>query len=162
MKTIILSLVSLLLGSVLLTPASAQTEPDKRKKQFNLQSGLALQGYDPVAYFTQHKAVKGTAANAYSHQGVTYRFANAQHLEAFKENPAQYEPTYGGWCAYAMGATGEKVEIDPETFKITDGKLNLFYNKFFNNTLPKWNKDEANLKAKADASWSKFYKPAGA
>ncbi|MBD0259915.1 MAG: YHS domain-containing protein [Cytophagales bacterium] len=162
MKTILLSLVSLLMGSALLTPASAQTEPDHRKKQFNLESGLALQGYDPVAYFTQHKAVKGTAAYAYSHQGVTYRFASAGHLEAFKANPARYEPAYGGWCAYAMGATGEKVEIDPETFKITDGRLNLFYNKFFNNTLPKWNKDEANLKGKADASWSKFYKPAGA
>lgn len=162
MKTILLSLVSLLMGSALLTPAVAQTEPENRKKQFNLESGLALQGYDPVAYFTQNKAVKGTAANACSHQGVTYRFANARHLEAFKANPAQYEPAYGGWCAYAMGATGEKVEIDPETFKITDGKLNLFYNKFFNNTLPKWNKDEANLKGKADASWSKFYKPAGA
>jgi hypothetical protein len=61
-----------------------------------------------------------------------------------------------------MGATGEKVDIDPETFKITDGRLNLFYNKFFNNTLPKWNKDEANLRQKADASWGKFYKPAGA
>jgi YHS domain-containing protein len=162
MKTFLLYLVSILTGSVLLTPASAQTEPDKRKKQFNLESGLALQGYDPVAYFSQHKAVKGTAANSYAHQGVTYRFASTQNLEAFKGNPAKYEPAYGGWCAYAMGATGEKVDIDPETFKITDGKLNLFYNKFFNNTLPKWNKDEANLKRKADASWATFYKPAGA
>jgi YHS domain-containing protein len=162
MKTILLYLVSILTGSALLTPALAQTEPDKRKKQFNLESGLALQGYDPVAYFTQNKAVKGTPANAYSHQGITYRFASAQHLEAFKANPGKYEPAYGGWCAYAMGATGEKVDIDPETFKITDGRLNLFYNKFFNNTLPKWNKDEANLKGKADASWGKFYKPAGA
>ena len=162
MKTILLYLVSMLAGSALLTPALAQTQPDQRKKQFNLESGLALQGYDPVAYFTQNKALKGTPANAYAHQGVTYRFANARHLEAFKQNPAKYEPAYGGWCAYAMGATGEKVEIDPQTFKITDGRLNLFYNKLFNNTLPKWNKDEANLKGKADASWGKFYKPAGA
>jgi YHS domain-containing protein len=149
MKTLLLYLVSILAGSAMLTPALAQTEPDKRKKQFNLESGVALQGYDPVAYFTQNKAVKGTPANTYAHQGVTYRFASTQHLEAFKANPAKYEPAYGGWCAYAMGATGEKVDIDPETFKITDGRLNLFYNKFFNNTLPKWNKDEANLKGKA-------------
>jgi hypothetical protein len=56
-----------------------------------------------------------------------------------------------------MGATGEKVDFDPGTFKILNGKLYLFYNKFFNNTLPKWNKDEASLKAKADVNWKKFY-----
>jgi hypothetical protein len=55
-----------------------------------------------------------------------------------------------------MGAAGEKVEVDPETFKITDGKLFLFYHTFINNTLTKWNKDEPNLHKKADASWSKF------
>jgi YHS domain-containing protein len=161
MKTLFLYLVSMVAGSVLLTPASAQTEADKRKKQFNLESGLALQGYDPVAYLTQNKAVKGTAANVFAHQGVTYRFASAKNLETFKQNPAGFEPQYGGWCAYALGATGEKVDIDPETFKVIDGKLYLFYNKFFNNTLPKWNKDEANLRKKADASWAKFYKTDG-
>ena len=61
-----------------------------------------------------------------------------------------------GWCAYAMGAKGEKVEVDPETFKIVDGKLYLFYNKFFNNTLESWNKDEARLRSNADKNWSKI------
>lgn len=162
MKKLILYLVGVIAGSVMITPAVAQTEADARKKQFNQEAGLAIGGYDPVAYFTQHKAVKGTAANAYTHQGVTYRFASAKHLETFKQSPAKYEPAYGGWCAYAMGATGEKVEIDPETFKVKDGKLYLFYNQFFNNTLPKWNKDEANLQKKADANWTKVYPPAGA
>lgn len=74
----------------------------------------------------------------------------------FLKNPASYEPQYGGWCAYAMGANGEKVEINPETFKIVDGKLNLYYNAFFNNTLKSWNKDEGNLKKKADANWKKI------
>jgi hypothetical protein len=55
-----------------------------------------------------------------------------------------------------MGANGEKVEIDPATFKLFDGKLYLFYNKYFNNTKKKWDKDEANLKTKADANWAKF------
>jgi hypothetical protein len=73
--------------------------------------------------------------------------------DAFIKNPAAYEPQYGGWCAYAMGASGEKVEIDPETFKVADNKLYLFYNAYFNNTLPKWNKDEKNLKSKADQNW---------
>ncbi len=69
-----------------------------------------------------------------------------------------YEPQYGGWCAYAMGNSGEKVEVDPETYKIVDGKLYLFYNKYFTNTLKSWNKDEAKLKSKADESWKNFYK----
>jgi hypothetical protein len=55
-----------------------------------------------------------------------------------------------------MGDKGEKVEVDPGTFKIVDGKLYLFYNKFFNNTLKDWNKDEARLKANADKSWAKL------
>jgi hypothetical protein len=57
-----------------------------------------------------------------------------------------------------MGSAGEKVEINPETFKIIDGKLYLFYNAYFNNTLKSWNKAEASLKAKADANWKKFIK----
>jgi hypothetical protein len=55
-----------------------------------------------------------------------------------------------------MGAKGEKVEVDPETFKIVNGKLFLFYNAYFNNTLKSWNKDEANLNRKADANWKKI------
>ncbi|MGF7214926.1 YHS domain-containing protein [Spirosoma lacussanchae] len=133
-----------------------QSDPTVRKKHFNLDKGVAIQGYDPVAYFTQNKAVKGSAAHTFTHRNVTYRFASAANLKAFQENPGQYEPQYGGWCAYAMGAAGEKVEVDPETFKITDGKLFLFYHTFINNTLTKWNKDEPALHRKADASWSKL------
>jgi YHS domain-containing protein len=119
----------------------------------NLEKGLALQGYDPVSYFTAHKAVKGNKELAFQHQGATYYFSSAANKNLFAANPAAYEPQYGGWCAYAMGATGEKVEIDPETFKILDGKLYVFYNRLFNNTLPKWNEDEAALKSKADKNW---------
>jgi YHS domain-containing protein len=137
--------------------ASAQAQTDVRKKQFNLDNaGLAIEGYDPVAYFTQQKAVEGKKEISLTNDGVTYHFATTQDRDLFKANPAKYEPQYGGWCAYAMGATGKKVEIDPGTFKLLDGKLYLFYNKFFNNTKKSWDKDEANLKAKADANWAKF------
>ena len=64
------------------------------------------------------------------YNGTTYRFISQQNREEFAKNPARYEPQYGGWCAYAMGKQGEKVEVDPETFKILDGKLFLFYNKY--------------------------------
>ena len=142
----------ILLGGI----ALAQHE-ETRKKQYNLESsGLAIQGYDPVAYFTLNKALEGKKDFSTSYNGVIYRFASKQNKDEFARNPARYEPQYGGWCAYAMGKKGEKVEIDPETFKIVNGKLYLFYNKFFNNTLKSWNQDETRLKTQADHNWMKF------
>lgn len=128
----------------------------KRTKQFNLESSLAIQGYDPVAYFKANKAVKGKKEYSYAFEGVTYHFATKENKDDFQKLPQKYEPQYGGWCAYAMGSSGDKVEINPETFKIIDGKLYLFYNAFFNNTLKSWNKDEKNLKSKADSNWKKI------
>lgn len=137
--------------------AIAQDPSVLRKKEFNLDGNTAIDGYDPVAYFKENKAVKGKKDLAVSHQGVIYYFSSVENKEEFKKNPSHYEPEYGGWCAYAMGAKGEKVSIDPETFKILNGKLYLFYNRFFNNTLKSWNKEESTLKPAADASWKKIY-----
>lgn len=133
-----------------------QTSIDERKLAFNLDKyNVAIQGYDPVSYF-EGKAQKGNANLYFFYKGVRYEFASQQHLELFKTTPEKYEPAYGGWCAYAMGATGEKVEIDPTKFKVKDGKLYLFYYSIVNNTLNKWNADEANLKPKADNNWKKL------
>ncbi len=136
----------------------AQDAAALRKKKFNLEKGgVAIQGYDPVAYFKQNEAKEGTKDMAVSYQGIVYYFSSAENKAAFLKEPAKYEPEYGGWCAYAMGAKGDKVEIDPETFKIISGKLFLFYNKYLNNTLKTWNKDENNLHAKADVNWQKTF-----
>lgn len=145
----------LLLFMTLAFSAFSQT-PEIRKKQYNLSNNLAISGYDPVAYFTSKKAIKGKSTYSVIEKNVTYYFSSKENLETFVKNPSAYEPEYGGWCAYAMGATGEKVPVDPETFKIVNNKLYLFYNRFFNNTLKDWNKDEANLKSKADIAWKKF------
>lgn len=150
-----LSLITLALISF---SAPAQDASAIRKKHFNTDAGIAIQGYDPVAYFTQNKAVKGSKEMAVSHSGIVYYFSSVQNKEAFKAAPYKYEPEYGGWCAYAMGHTGEKVTIDPETFKILNGKLYLFYNRFFTNTLKDWNKNEASLKKSADANWAGLFK----
>ncbi|TKC01996.1 YHS domain-containing (seleno)protein [Pedobacter cryotolerans] len=151
MKTIIA--ITMLLFSV--NSAFAQTA--KRVKHFNVEkSTLAIDGYDPVSYFTSNKAVKGKSNIVAVYDGITYRFASEQNRAAFKANPAKYEPQFGGWCAYAMGDNGEKVSINPETFKIVNGKLYLFYNKFFNNTLKDWNENENELKQKAEKNWTKF------
>lgn len=136
---------------------SAHAQNNQRKKHFNTdKSALALSGYDPVAYFTLKKAVEGKKEISYSVDGITYYFASVQNRDLFKVNPAKYEPQFGGWCAYAMGENGDKVTVDPETFKVLNGKLYLFYNKYFNNTLKDWNKNEAQLKQKADQNWTKF------
>ena len=125
-------------------------------KKYNLENGIAIQGYDPVAYFTSAKAIEGKKNFQAKHLGATYLFSSAKNRDLFKADPTKYEPQYGGWCAYAMGESGEKVEVDPYTFKVLKGKLYLFYNAYFNNTLKKWDKDENNLKKKADTNWSKI------
>ncbi|POY41321.1 YHS domain protein [Flavobacterium alvei] len=145
-----------MLGLISLTSFSQNDA--KRIAQFNLENKVAIQGYDPVAYFKQNKAVKGKNELTASYMGVVYKFSSAENKAVFLKNPANFEPQFGGWCAFAMGDSGDKVEINPETFKIMDGKLYLFYNAFFNNTLKNWNKNEANLKAKAENNWRKIYK----
>ncbi|MFM6926074.1 MAG: YHS domain-containing (seleno)protein [Ferruginibacter sp.] len=151
----LLSFVALVMISLSTT---AQDASALRKKHFNLDEGVAIKGYDPVAYFTQNKAVKGKKELSVIYQGVLYNFSSVENKEAFKAAPFKYEPEYGGWCAYAMGNTGEKVSVDPETFKIVNGKLYLFYNRFFTNTLKDWNKNEAVLKKNADSNWPKLFK----
>lgn len=128
------------------------------KKHFNLQKGIALEGYDAVSYFNSNKPIKGKSSIQASSEGVVYYFASETNKSLFVQNPEKYKPQYGGWCAYAMGNSGEKVEVDPETFKILNGKLYLFYNAYFNNTLTSWNKNESALKNKADANWKSIFK----
>lgn len=133
---------------------SAQSS-DYALEHYNIKSGLAINGYDPVAYFTENKAVEGKSTIKYTIKGVTYRFASESNKKLFIADPVKYEPAYGGYCAYAM-AFGDKVKIDPETFKVKDGRLFLFYNFNFTNTLKKWNKDETKLYGKAEDAWKKI------
>lgn len=149
--------VFIVMAMCFVTTASV-AQASLRTKHFNLEKGLAIQGYDPVSYFTQSKALKGSAQFQYNYEGVVYRFASQPNLDLFKQNPQKYEPQYGGWCAYAMGASGEKVEVDPETFKVVNGKLYLFYHSWVNNTLLKWNEDENHLLPTADKNWKSISK----
>lgn len=128
----------------------------ERENHFNLEKGIAIQGYDPVAYFS-NRAIKGEKKISTNYKGVVYYFSSEVNKNTFLQNPIKYEPQYGGWCAFAMGDYGKKVEINPETYKIVNGKLYLFYNSYLNNTLKSWNKDETNLKKKADHNWSKIF-----
>jgi YHS domain-containing protein len=120
--------------------------------QYNLdKTGLAIQGYDPVSYFTG-KPVEGKKEFATKFGGATYCFADARNQDAFLAAPDNYLPAYGGWCATAM-ALGKKVEISPGNYKITDGRLFLFYKNFISNALSDWNKDEPESTKAADKHW---------
>ncbi|KMQ66506.1 YHS domain protein [Chryseobacterium angstadtii] len=124
-------------------------------QHLNHKNGIANYGYDVVSYFSG-KPQEGSSKNKVKHMGAEYYFASSQNKAAFQKDPNKYLPQYGGYCAFAMGDTGEKMEINPKTYKITDGKLYLFYNKWFTNTLPSWNKDEKNLIIKANKNWKKL------
>jgi len=145
---IILSLLVLALTSIHVFSQSDAL----RKEHFNLKKNIAIGGYDPVSYF-DGKPLEGESAIKWVYKNITYQFASTSNLAKFKLNPDKYEPAYGGWCAYAMGDSGEKVKIDPETFKVMDGKLYLFYNFWGNNTLDDWKKNEKKLKEDADHNW---------
>lgn len=145
-------------------PALPDTPGDDARPeiaQLNLEKGLALEGYDPVAYFPEggSKPLKGKKGITTVYRGVTYRFASEAHRDLFLKAPAGHEPTYGGWCAYAM-AEGEKVEVDPESFLVEDGKLRLFYKSFFTDTRKKWLADEdGKLAVEADREWKQIIDP---
>ncbi len=153
-KTVLFS--SLLWALLSFGMAAQELDEATRKKHFELEDGIGLQGYDPVSYFTEKEPKKGSKKIEATYKSVTYRFASEANKATFLADPAKYEPAYGGWCAYAFAANGNKMQPDAETYKISDGKLYLFYNSFFNNTLPKWNEDEANMKKKANEVWQKI------
>ena len=148
------SFVIMFLTFFMVSQASGQTE-EQRRKQFNVSKNMALGGFDPVSYF-DGKPAEGSSDIKTSYKGLIYQFSSRTNLTKFNAAPEKYEPAYGGWCAYAMGETGEKVKIDPETYTILDGKLYLFYNFWGNNTLEDWKRNEKKLKEVADSNWRKI------
>ncbi|MBY0517323.1 MAG: hypothetical protein K2P81_10465 [Bacteriovoracaceae bacterium] len=121
-------------------------------KKDNIQEGYGAAGYDLVSYIQDLKAEAGSKTYSASYNGTVYLFKSVEHKTEFLKSPSLYLPQYGGWCAYAM-ADNDNVEVDPKTFKVIEGKLYLFYNGLWGNTLNKWNKDEVGLKKKADKNW---------
>jgi len=126
---------------------AAQAEPAIYTGVF---SDTALQGYDPVAYFTDGAPVKGSKDFTTEYKGATFQFASAANRDAFLADPTAYAPQYGGYCAWAM-ADGKYAKGDAKHWKIVDGKLYLNYNASISK---KWNADIPGFIEKADAEWS--------
>ncbi len=121
------------------------------------KKGLGIQGYDPVSYFKSDKPSMGDEKFKVKQGETTYLFANETNKQEFLKDPQKYEPQYGGWCAYAVADSKNKVEIDPKSYVIQDGRLLLFYNGFFADTRKKWlntkNKDAKTYLKEADNNW---------
>ncbi|MGF6177331.1 YHS domain-containing (seleno)protein [Ensifer sp. 4252] len=114
--------------------------------------GVAIMGYDTVAYFTEGKATKGSEKFSYEWLGTPWHFANAKHREMFISEPLKYTPQYGGYCAGEVIYGSVTVNIDPEAFKIIDGKLYLIYDKKHAEGFAANAEDAV---AKADGNWPK-------
>jgi YHS domain-containing protein len=140
MKTLLLYFTSLLACSAL-AGAAELVNIDK--------TGLALQGYDPVAYFTDGKPVKGSPEFTANYKGARYQFVSLQHRDMFNQAPAKYAPQFGGFCGYAA-SINKLAPIEVEYFQVLHDRLILQHNK---KAWDLWHKDvEGNLK-KADANW---------
>ncbi|MCU0925767.1 MAG: YHS domain protein [Hydrogenophaga sp.] len=111
--------------------------------------GVAVQGYDPVAYFLMSKPVKGVPEFSATWNGATYWFASASHRDTFQADPARYEPQYGGYCAFGV-AQGAKPDIDPHAFAVVDGKL---YLNLSPGVQKRWQADIPGHIQKANQNW---------
>lgn len=123
---------------------------------YNLpSSGVAIEGYCPVAYFAVNKPVKGKPEHASTYKGVTYHFVSEDAKRTFEADPERFLPAFGGWCAFGM-TVKDKFPVDPHNFKIVDGKLMLFLKNRDIDALQLWNKgDEKKNVAKAMDHWRK-------
>ena len=151
----LLTISAILLFSI----AHSNAQIGARQNNFNLEKGMvALQGYDPVGYFTQKKAIKGKKEFALNVMGVNYWFSTDANRKTFMKDYKKYEPQYGGWCALEFATTGKKIKPNPESFKISGGKLYLFSGSGATGAIGKWNAGETGLKGKADKTWNQIFK----
>ena len=130
-------------------PTFAQTV-----KHINVKNNIAIQGYDPVAYFESNKAIEGKKEITAKFNEVTYQFASENNKDLFLKNPSHYEPQFGGFCAYGL-SEGYEAPIEPEAFTIVDNKLFLNYNL---KVKEMWSKEQAARIKKAMVNWEDIRK----
>jgi YHS domain-containing protein len=136
---------------LLLTALLAAKDP---VSPVNLSGGLAVKGYDVVAYFEKAMPVKGSSAFETQWNGATWRFSRAEHKEKFVADPPRYAPQFGGYCAWAV-SNNYTAGIDPEAWKIVEGKLYLNYSKSVQRM---WERDLENRIRLAEQNWPKLHR----
>lgn len=129
--------------------AAAPAYADEAPVHTAMFSRVAVGGYDPVAYFTDGRPVRGSTEHRITHQGYEYRFASAEHLATFRANPSRYQPQYGGYCAWAV-ANGYTAAGNPQNWRIVDGKLYLNYN---DEIQTRWERDIPGFIRSGNANW---------
>lgn len=141
-----------LLASLIVVACAATPGKVSQKRPvdaLNLQQGLALKGYDPVAYYTDGAAAAGNPAISYQWQGATWLFSTPEHREAFKADPTHYAPQFGGYCAFAV-SRGTTADAAPDQWAIVDGKLYLNNNAFAKKL---WDQDRPGNIVAGDTNW---------
>ena len=131
--------------------ASARKLSDQRPRRYQ-KAGMALGGFDTLAYFTLGKAVRGSKDLAHNWDGATWLFSSQEHLHRFKADPEAYAPRFGGYCPYWL-ARAALVPGSPQAWAIEDGKLYLSYSKTYRRT---WLKQADNILPKAAANWAQI------
>lgn len=139
------SLPSLLLITVLFC-ACGQKQP-----VYSTKAG-AIKGYDPVAYFMDSMPIKGNKAYSCEWMGATWYFASEENRTLFESKPFDYAPQFGGYCAYGV-AMGDLVKIEPDAWKIVDGKLYLNYDAKYQK---EWESNQTEFIAQAEVNWPKL------
>ncbi|NHA05132.1 YHS domain protein [Mucilaginibacter sp. HC2] len=120
-----------------------------QKSEIFAPGGKAIKGYDPVAFFTESKPVKGSDSLSYQWKDATWLFASRKNLEVFKSDPDKYAPQYGGYCAYGL-SQGHKAPTQTDTWTVVNDKLYFNYNSKVKEL---WVKDQQSLIKTADEKW---------
>ena len=148
-KNTVMAILIMVVFSIVTSSPAFAIEPINKTSD-----GVAMKGYDPVAYFMNGKPVRGNIGYEYVWMGAKWHFSSAEHRDLFMKKPEKYAPKYGGYCAYAV-SRGSTADIDPEAWTIVDGKL---YLNFSRKIQDKWSKDIPGNIKRADENWPIIFK----
>lgn len=139
-------------GATLAVPIGTRLMAQAPAPAVNAEDGVAVRGTDVVAYFAEGRAVAGSPAFTHAWRGATWRFASAANRDLFAADPGRYAPAYGGFCAFAV-SEGYTAPIDPQAWRIVDGRLFLNYDQAIKR---RWERDIPGRVARADANWPRL------
>lgn len=153
-SVIVLGAAGLGMLTMTVTP-STEMATETATSSINAVDGVAIDGYDPVAYFTDGEPVRGTPCFEMEHEGTVFRFSSQEHLDQFAESPSAFLPQLGGYSVFGM-ARGKRYDVNPTSFDIIDGKLYLSRNKKVRQL---WQANPTGYLDRAEENWRALYAP---